>query len=69
MTPVNFTHTQFNTEVTIYAELVYAVMTAPTLNSTVLVSTGGASVPVTDTVAVALSKLNAAKAPPNQGAL
>lgn len=46
MQPLKFTHTTFNTEVFIYAEQVFAVMFMPTFKSNVLMSIGGACVPV-----------------------
>ena len=43
---VTLIHTQFNTEVCIYLSQIYAITTAPTMNSTVVIGAGGAAVPV-----------------------
>lgn len=58
---VSFIHTQFNTDVTLYADMVFAVVYMPTMKSTAIISTGGAAVPVTDTQEEAIRKISAAK--------
>jgi hypothetical protein len=56
-----FTHTQFKTPVTVYADLVFAVGYMPTMKSVCLIATGGAAVPVEGTVEEVQAKITQAK--------
>lgn len=58
---VTFTHTQFQTEVVLYADSVFGAVYAPTMKSTVVIANGGAAVPVTDTVEDAIRKITEAR--------
>lgn len=59
--PVTFKHANNGQEVVIYAELIYSVLYLPQNNCTAVMASGGAMVPVTDTVADANKKILAAK--------
>lgn len=62
MSELEFTHSAHNTPVTVYAELVYAVMYLPTMKSVVLVGPGSTAIPVVGTYDEIKEKINAAKA-------
>lgn len=57
MQSVSFTHANMNTEVVIMRELAFAVYYSPHHKSTMVVSTGGAVLPVKEAVDVVCSKL------------
>jgi hypothetical protein len=61
VTEVTFTHTQFKTPVTVYAELIFAVCYMPNFKSVALVGNGGAAVPVEGEIEEIKQKITAAK--------
>ncbi len=62
MNTVTFTHSIFNTDVVLFADAVYGAVYAPTQKSTVVIASGGASVPVLGTVEEAIRTIAAARA-------
>ena len=61
MTEIVFTHTQFKSDVVIYADLIFGAMVAPAMKSVVVLGPGGVSVPVEGTLPEVLEKIRAAK--------
>lgn len=61
LTELTFTHTQFDTPVTVYAELIFAVCYMPNFKSVAIVGNGGAAVPVKGELEEIKQKITAAK--------
>jgi hypothetical protein len=63
--PVTFTHANNGSEIIVYPEMVFAVVTLPEHKCVALMSVGGAMVPITGTLAEANKKLLEVKRPPS----
>jgi hypothetical protein len=67
MSELEFTHMQFKKPVIIYVDQVFAVCFAPTMNSVVLIASGGAAIPVEGELEEVNNRVSQAKLAHNKG--